>query len=189
LALILTVSVTQIATLAAPKPAAAVDGEILCAGTDIFTSVRVVTGAAQVNICNLDDCPAFLSNCFIEVRWRTKCEWVWCPTFDDRSGWIRLDGPDVARWCQKGKQQYKLDMRMSFIAPAVKQMEFRGQNETVVEIGGSIVYRLIAKFFFNVTNQTGTRLGILIATLTAASGTSASYTVATSGSGWITLSC
>jgi hypothetical protein len=78
---------------------------------------------------------------------------------------------------------------MSFIAPAVKQMEFRGQNETVVEIGGSIVYRLIAKFFFNVTNQTGTRLGILIATLTAASGTSASYTVATSGSGWITLSC
>jgi hypothetical protein len=80
-------------------------------------------------------------------------------------------------------------MRMTYISAAAKKMEFRGQSEAVVEIGGSLVYRTIARFFFNATNGTGTRLGILLATLTAARGTSASYTVATSGSSWITLNC
>ena len=68
-------------------------------------------------------------------------------------------------------------------------MKAYGSNETLIEIGGSVVYRLIAHGWFNYTNHVGWAVGTLMKTITATSGATDPGVVATSGGSWITLSC
>jgi hypothetical protein len=60
-------------------------------------------------------------------------------------------------------------MRLKWIAPATKTVSIYGQNETVVEIGGQVVYRGLGKGVVNVTNNTGTAYGFHMKTTTAQS--------------------
>jgi hypothetical protein len=170
--------------------ARASDGQILCRGNAIFSNVYVSGGKATVNICNPpNDCPTYVSNCHIYYRWLSKCEWVWCTTFDDRSGWVLGDGKTVTQWCTNGKQQYKLEYKTTWLAATTKTMKAYGENESVIEIGGDFIYRLIARGWFNATNSVGYAVGTLMKSITATSGASDPGVVATSGSSWITLSC
>lgn len=69
-------------------------------------------------------------------------------------------------------------------------MEVRGNLEYTTEAEGSaVVGKLLAKFLFNVTNNTGLRAGTLIQTQTATTAYSASNTIATSANGFVTTRC
>lgn len=170
-------------------PAGANDGDQLCRNTDSFSGVYVSAGKARVNLCQLNDCPAFVTNCTVQVRWLTKCEWAWCTTFDDRSGWVVVNGNSTVSWCQDGKQQYKLEYKTTWNAPAVKTMRYLQRNEYLLEIGGGGLYRGIIGAYFNATNGTGSNYGTVVQTVTATGGETTPKVVATSGSSWITLSC
>jgi hypothetical protein len=177
-------------TFVATGTVSASDGQILCRGSNIFSNVYVSGGKATVSICKPPkDCPTYVSNCHIYYRWLTKCEWVWCTTFDDRSGWVLGDSATMFQWCQNGKQQYKLQYKTTWLAPTTKTMKAYGESESVIEIGGEAIYRLIARGWFNATNSVGYTFGTLMKIITATTGASDPAVVGTSGSSWITLSC
>jgi hypothetical protein len=164
---------------------------MLCRGTGVFTDVFTLSGKATVdlNCAPPNDCPTYVSSCHIYYRWLTKCEWIWCGGFADQTGWVLGDGKTRLQFCENGKQQYKLEYMTTFTTPAVKTMKAFGENETVLEIGGSIIYRLIARGWANITNSTGYSYGTLLKTITATTGNTDPGAVATSGGSWITLCC
>lgn len=80
-------------------------------------------------------------------------------------------------------------MRIGWLAPSVKQVGYFGEYKQVVEIGGSIVYRLLARFLFNYTNSNGYQHGYWMETTTATSDYSQPSVVATSGNSWLLGGC
>lgn len=187
-AVVITLIALQLVLLT-PNGVSATDGDLLCRNHDVFGNVFVSSGRARANVCQLNDCPTGVSSCTVQVRWLTKCEWVWCTTFDDRSGWVVINGASQVSWCQYGKQQYKLEMRLTWQAPTTRTVRTYGALEGLVEIGGGFLYRQIAHAF-NVLGFSGeSTYESHEQTVTATSGSSFADVVATSGNSWITLSC
>lgn len=182
------------AAVAAPQSAFAHnpgvhDGEVIADGSDVVGNVYVSGGRARFNLDNYGDCPVGTTNCHIEIRWLTKCLQVWCLNFDDRSGWISVPvGQDFMTYCYNdGPQQWKVDMRLSWLAPQVITMDTYGEAEAVLEVSGVVVYRGFGRFFAK--GSGGYRHGTLVKTQTATSGYSDPSIISTSGSTAIQLSC
>lgn len=172
-----------------PPPTAAIDGDQFCRNHDVFSNVYVSGGRARTNVCQLNDCPTGLSQCRVQVRWLTKCEWAWCLGFDDRSGWVTINGASSVSWCQPGKHQYKLEMRVLWTAPTTRTVRNYGALEGLIEIGGGFVYRQIVHALAVLGFGGQSTYESLEKTQTGTSGESYHDVVATSGSQWITLSC
>jgi hypothetical protein len=84
--------------------------------------------------------------------------------------------------------EWKMQYRTKWWANTTKTVEWWGENENVLTLGGSIVYRLIAEAMFNVTNSTGLRYGTRIETVTSTQDYGPEVEVATSG-GQIFVTC
>jgi hypothetical protein len=186
--MVITLMALQVLLLT-PISASATDGDLLCRNHDVFSNVFSSNGRARTNVCQLNDCPTGTSACDVQVRWKTKCEWVWCTTYDDRSGWVTIDGAAQVSWCQNGKQKYLLEMRTVWAASVTRTVREYSALEIQLGIDGAVISRNIlhglgvAGFSGQTTYEVNTR------TVTAQSGSSTPQTVATSGTSWITLSC
>lgn len=168
------------------------DGEVISDGTNEVGNVFInSTGRVQVNFDNRNNCPVFISSCWVEVRFLSKCDEFWCYSFDARSDWIRVPyGQDYFAYCGGADwQQWKVETRIAWIAQTTKSVGYFGEQEQVVEIGGSILYRLMARFLFNYTNSTGYMHGAWMETYTGLSDASQSTVVATSGNYWLRGTC
>jgi hypothetical protein len=168
------------------------DGEVISDGANEVGSVFINSqGRVQVNFDNRNDCPTYVSSCWVEVRYLSKCDEFWCWNFDARSDWIRVPfGQDYHSFCGANDwQQWKVEMRLRWQAQTTKTVGYYGEYENVTEIGGSLVYRLMARFMFNFTNGYGYRHGTWMETTTALTDASESTVVATSGNGWLRPSC
>lgn len=186
--MILTLMALSILILA-PASVSATDGDLLCRNHDVFSNVYVSASRARTNVCQLNDCPAGVSACTVQIRWKTKCEWVWCTTFEDRSGWVNINGASQVSWCQNGKNQYQLEMRTTWAASTTRTVRQYGALEGLVEIGGGFLYRLIAHGYAVAGFSGQTTYETHESTVTASAGSSPPDVVATSGNSWITLSC
>jgi len=171
-----------------PRPSAAVDGQMLCQGSDVFSNVFESAGRARTDTCPVRDCPNGTSDCHVEYAWFTKCEWVWCTTYDQRSAWTQADQAHQVSWCQHGKHAYQLQMRVVWTASATRTVDYWGENEFVLEFGGSGSYKKVVRGMAVIGFSGGYRLGVRMETDTGAQGSSAPRAVAHSAS-WITLSC
>jgi hypothetical protein len=178
--------------LSMPLATSAHDGEIIAAGGNVISNVYVDGyGKGHVVIQNVGDCPYRLGTCFVQVRWLTKCQWIWCLGFDDRSGWVALpQGQDWASWCYGEKSQWQVQLRWGWNATARKTVEYWGQTEYVVGVNGGVSYPYVGKFGFDATDQTGWRYGAHISTDYAAyTAYSDAVTVATSAGSWLYPNC
>lgn len=159
-----------------PGGTRASDGEIIGQGSNVFGEIFTVkhstnpdTYRLKASFAHVHDCTAGLSNCIVEVRWHSTCMVVGC-WWDPRTPWMAVpDGQDFATYCPGGGplQQWRLEVRLKWLASAVKTVAFYGQNEQVIEIGGSITYRRVAKAVVNYTNGTGVAFGYHMETTTA----------------------
>jgi hypothetical protein len=168
------------------------DGEIIAAGSDVFGQVFIDgAGKGHVSFNNVGDCPFLAGSCFVQLRWRTKCQWAWCLGFDDRSGWVTLPpGQDWGSWCYNEKSQWQVEMRWGWNTVAAKTIQTWGQTERVINADGSISYRMIGKFEFDVTDSTGYQFGTLLKTVNAGfTGYSDPQVVGTSGGSWLYPNC
>jgi hypothetical protein len=168
------------------------DGEVISDGDNEVGNVFIDSvGKVHVNFDNRNDCPAYVSNCFVEVRFLSKCDEFWCFSFDDRSGWIRVPyGQDSFAFCGGADwQQWKVETRIGWLSQTTKTVGYYGEYELVTEIGGSILYRLMARFMFNFTNGFGYQHGYWMETTTATSDRSQPSVVATSGNSWLRGTC
>ncbi len=189
--LFLAMAVALLVSLSAPMTTRATDGEVVVRGTNVCTNVTKFSASAAGFTCqNLGDCPIGVDGCWVEIKYQTQCEWAWCTTFDDRTGWIRLGvGQDTHSYCVNGKQKWQVRMRLAWADSQVTTVETWGEPELTVTSGGSAVYRNMAKFLFNVSANTGFKRGVRIATQTGASANAGEAIIASSGGTFITLSC
>lgn len=141
-----------LAAFAAPQAAFAHnpgvhDGEVIADGSDSVGNVFVSGGQARFNLQNFGDCPVGTTNCHIEIRWLTKCLQIWCLNLDDRSGWISVPiGQDFMQYCYNdGPQQWKVDMRLSWLAPQTITVDTYGEAEAVLEVNGLVVNRVFGR--------------------------------------------
>lgn len=172
--------------LAAPSATfgALPDGEVNNAGdSDSVTDVFVSGGRATVDTEYIRDCPGGLSNCWIEVRFASRCPEVWCGWTYQNWRALNSSGTAQADCLGAGNEdnEWLVQYRIGYTATSVKTVEFWGENELVWTIGGSFVYRLLGEVLFNVTNNTGTRYGTKIKTTTASSAYLDPVEAATSG--------
>lgn len=156
--------------LATPAAAQAYDGEVGdIQDTDSITNVYVSGGRATVVADYLQDCPGFISDCWIEVRFSSRCPELWC-TFMNQP-WRRLNASGVAQANCLGAgnedNTWRVEYQIAYAAPQVKTVEGWGETEWYVGIGGGVIGRLITEVFFNVSNRTGTRIGTKTTTVTA----------------------
>ena len=168
------------------------NGEVISDGANEVGNVFIdSSGRVRVNFDNRNDCPAYISSCWVEVRFLSKCDEFWCYSYDPRSDWIRVPyGQDYSAFCGGADWQlWKVEMRIGWLAQTTKTVGYFGEYENVVEIGGSIVYRLLARFLFNYTNSNGYQHGYSMETTTAVSDHSQGTVVATSGNSWLRGTC
>lgn len=160
-------------------------GELIADGSNSIGNVYLTdTGRIRVNFTNTGSCPAGISTCFVQVRYWSTCLDFWC-WWDPRSSWLTVPaGQDFYSWCPGAgpAQQWKVEFRTGWTASTTKTVEHWAEDEWVVQIGGSGVYKLLAKFLFNVTNNSGYRHGTKVETATYTFDYSASEFAATSGS-------
>lgn len=81
-----------------------------------------------------------------------------------------------------------MEYRIAYAAPSVKTVEFWGENEWYWSLGGAFIYRLVGEVLFNASNNTGTRIGTKITTVTAQTAYLNGGEVATSG-GQVLITC
>lgn len=179
-----------VAQLAIPTSVNAADGEVLSRGTNVCSDVtKWASNKAGFTCNNLGDCPAGISGCYVEVKVQTQCEWTWCTTYDDRTGWIRLGvGQDSFSYCVHGKQRWQVRMRIAWVDNTTSTVETWGEPELRASVGGN-VYTTNPKFLFYVEGKTGFKYGTKIATKQGTSGSAGETIIASSGGTWITLSC
>jgi hypothetical protein len=170
------------------QPASASDGQLICRGADVFSNVFSSSGRARTNACPVADCPTGTSTCQVQYAWFTKCEWAWCLGFDQRSGWTDQKTAAQVSWCENGKQQYQLQMKVTWTASAPRTVEYWGENEAVVSFGGGISYKKVVRGHAVIGFSGGYRIGVKMETDTGATGSSTPVIVSNSP-GWITLSC
>jgi len=170
------------------QPTAAIDGQLICGGADVFSNVFSSAGRARTNACPVADCPVGTSTCQVQYAWFTKCEWAWCLGFDLRSSWTNQITAAQLSWCENGKQLYQLQMRVVWTASAPRTLEYWGENEAVVNFGGSVSYKKVVRGGFVVGLSGGYRIGVKMETDTGLTGSSTPAVVSNSP-GPITLSC
>lgn len=186
LAAILTASMAMSAA-----PALASPGHILAPGSDIASDSPYAwtTGGktyARVNVDNRAECPPGITDCWLEIRWswkaRTSIQFSTSP-------WIAVkNGQDYATYCANGSHRYNVETRIHWNAAATRTVETWGQTEKQLELGGSIVHRLIPKFLF-VRLYGGVQSGTQMGTTTGVSGQSGFQTIASTGGGYLTTTC
>lgn len=184
-------AVTVLFQLSAPQAVQAADGEVLSRGTDVCTNVTKKTASSAGFTCNnLGDCPIGVDGCWVEIKYQTQCEWAWCTTFADRTGWIRLGvGQDSHSYCYHGKQKWQVRMRLNWVDANVTTVETWGEPELRLDAGGSYVNTTGPKFLFNVSANTGFKRGTLLSRHSGTTNPVGDVIIATSGGTWITLSC
>jgi hypothetical protein len=189
--LLLALAAAVLVSLSAPLVTKAADGEVVSRGTNVCTNVtKFSSNAAGFTCQNLGDCPIGVDGCWVEIKYQTQCEWVWCTSYDDRTGWIRLGvGQDTHSYCVHGKQKWQVRMRIAWADANVTTVETWAEPELVLNAGGSYVNRNMAKFEFNASANTGMRRGVRIATQTGTSANAGEAIIASSGGTFITLSC
>jgi opacity protein-like surface antigen len=177
--------------LAAPAGAAAFDGEVGDAGdTTSVTDVFISGQRATVDTQYLRDCPTYINDCWIELRFASRCPEIWCGW--NYQSWRRVNASGTAQADCTGSSNndnlWAVQYRVGFASNATKTVWFYGENEGYWNLGGSFVYRLIAEVMFNYTNQTGTKYGTYISSVTSTFAYSPSVEVATSG-GSVLITC
>lgn len=176
-----------------PGIVSADDGEILSDGSNIASNVYISSssGKARVNFSNLNDCPAYLSGCKVQVRFLTKCKEFWCTGFDDRSGWMYVPyGQDFYEYCfGNDSMQWRVESRLTWTAQTTKKVGFFGEYETVLGASGELISEMIAKFMWNYTNSTGYRHGSYLESATGTSDYSDPGIIASSGSTQLRTNC
>lgn len=187
-AMIVTLFLTQI------PPAHAADGQVIGGDgnvashvTDAGSNARVTFDAGSV----LNDCPTGLGTCVMEYKWRSRKDCAICWWSDD-TPWIVLPaGTTTINHCDAtGNFRFELKVRLRWNASTTKTVETWGKYEQMYQVDVStLVTRLFAAAVFNVTNNAGYRASVLIETNTATSDYSDPYTIATSGSSYISTSC
>lgn len=128
--------------------------------------------------------PAYATaNCWIEVRFASRCPEVWCGWSYQNWRALNSSGTAQADCLGAGNEdnEWLVQYRISYTATSTKTVEFWGENELVWTIGGGLVYRLLGEVLFNVTNNTGTRYGTKVKTTTASSAYLDPVEAATSG--------
>lgn len=176
-------------------PANAADGQMIKGDGD-FAGHVVADSSDKAKVTFdtgsiLSDCPTGLSGCSIEYLWRSKKNCAICWWSND-TGWLTLQaGSTKLLHCKAdGAYQFELLMRLRWTAQQTKVVETSGRQERMWSLGAStLIYRLIATGFFNVSNSSGYRDTTWIETVTGTSDYSASYTIATSGSNYIAVDC
>lgn len=172
--------------VAAPLQALAADGEIGDMGdTDSITEpYRGGDGRPTINIDYLRDCPAGgVTDCWIEVRWASRCPEIWCGW--DFYNFQRIPSSGVAKGpCLGGgneDNEWLVDYRTAYVASGTRKITWKGENELVLGGGGTFVYRMMAEAMFNVTYNVGYRTGYNIETVTAISDYSPIVTASSTG--------
>jgi hypothetical protein len=191
--LLIVLTIAFALSVAMPNRVQASDGEVVSRGTNVCTEVTKKSSSAAGFSCNnIGDCPVGVDACWVEIKYQTQCEWVWCTTFDDRTGWIRLGvGQDSHSYCVHGKQKWQVLHRVSWVDSNVTTVETWAEPEWMLSAGGEGLYRNVAKFLFNVSANSGTKRGVRISREagTAHSAPDAGVAITSSGGTWITLSC
>ena len=174
--------------LLTPVAVSATDGDLLCRNNDVFSNVFKSSNRARTNVCQLNDCPTGVSACDVQIRWKTKCEWAWCLGYDDRSGWVTIDGAAQVSWCENGKQKYLLEMRTVWSASVTRTVKEYSALEVQLGVDGGVISRYIPHGY-NAGVAGQTTYQVVTKTVTATGGSSDPRAVASSGNTWITLSC
>lgn len=133
------------------------DGEVISDGDYAVGNVFLASsGRVRTNFGNVGNCPTYISNCFVEVRFLSKCDEFWCFGFDDRSGWIRVPaGQDFMEFCGANDyQQWQMQIKISWFAQSTKTVRYSGEYESVLGIDGGYDQFLLPKFLLNMTNNT-----------------------------------
>jgi hypothetical protein len=158
-----------VGALTLPSAAFAADGEIGDMGdTTSITDVFVSGGRPAVNIDYIKDCPAGITDCWIEVQFVSRCPEIWCGW--SAQSWRKIPLSGLARGDCLGAgnedNEWYVNYRTGFSAATTKTVRWKGEVESVYTIGGGLVYRLIAEAMFNVTNNVGFSGGTTIETVT-----------------------
>jgi len=170
--------------------ARAADGEVGDVGdTDSITDLYVSDdGRIHALIDYARDCAAGLTGCEIQVRFGYRCPQRWCTHWSWQT-WRRIPlsngGASVAKGdCNGGDEidnEWQMEYRMRWWASTVKTVTFKGEYETYLGSGGTIMARVIAEGVHNVTNGTGLIGHATLDTRTALGATSPGVQVATTG--------
>ncbi len=186
----LAVTLAFVITLIAAPTALAADGEVGDMGdTDSITDLYVTAeGRIHALIDYVRDCPSGLSGCEIQVRFGYRCPELWCLGWSWQT-WRRAPLPSggvsiVKGDCNGGEDidnEWQMEYRVRWWAPTVKTVVVRGEHETYLGTGGTIVARVIGEGLFNVTDRTGITGSPTLETRTATVGLSAAVQVATTG--------
>lgn len=181
---------SSLVQLAVPSSVGAADGEVIQRGTNVCTDItKSASNSAGFTCTNLGDCPANISGCYVEIKVQTQCEWAWCTTYDDRTGWIRLGvGQDSFGYCVHGKQRWQALLRIAWVDNTTTTVETWGEPEYRASVSGAVNTR-IAKFLYEGEGRSGFKYGTRISTKVGTSGSAGETIVASSGGTWITLSC
>lgn len=164
----------------------AAPGEVLQQGTNIAGEPFVESGRIRINFQNLGECPPGVTSCRMEVRWSwrgsTSIQW-------STGQWTTVpQGQDFARFCPNGNHRIHVEARLAWNNSATRTVEVRGQGETQVDIGGSVVSKLIPKFL-RVIGYGGFTGHTLIETKTTTNGFSSHQSLGSSGGGYLQSSC
>jgi hypothetical protein len=162
------------------------DGEIGDMGdsnsiTDVYVSGD---GRPAVAVDYLHDCPAAgISDCWIEVRWVSKCPEFWCGW--ETHPWKRLPPNGIAKGDCYGTgnedNQWYVEYKTAYVAPATITAKWKGEFEWVLDIYGAFGYRMIAEALLNVTAGVGFSGGQTVETVTAKTDYGPIVQVASSG--------
>ena len=161
-----------VTALVIPGAVSANDGEIGDMGdTDSITDVFVSGGLPAANIDYLRDCPAtgLIIDCWIEVRFVSRCPEAWCGW--SAQPWERIPGSGAARGNCMGSgnedNEWYVEYRTGYASTQSTTNRWKGEVELVYDITGGATYKLIAEALFNVNAGAGFSGGTTVETVTA----------------------
>lgn len=175
--------------------ALAQDGEMLETTNNDLASHVVDNGSnAKVTFDTgvvLEDCPTGMSNCQVQIRWRSKKNCLGCFWSTDTGALNISQGQGSVTHCHaSGNYRLQLQARVTWQAPTSQTVRIGGYYETQLGIDSSaIVSKLIPKNLINLTTGYGMGGGSELKRSTATSDQSSWYTVATSGTTYISTNC
>jgi len=182
----LTVASTLMLALA---PAVFADGEIGDVGdTDSIGNIYdASTNHATLKVDYVHDCPAGVSGCDIQVRFRYKCPEFWCLDWSYQS-WKSVGAPvsgigTVAADCTgagNDDNYWEAEYRIRWWATATVTETLTGEMEAYITASGSIAYRLIGEASATAGIGGMVKGSVTIETVTATSRTWTTGVVATS---------
>lgn len=176
------------------SPAQASDGQLLGGDSNIASNVVDAGSTARVTFdasSVIKDCPTGLSGCTVEYRWRSRKDCAICWWSND-TGWIVLPsgGPTLNHCKADGNYRFELQIRYRWWASATKTVRGEAGYESQLKIDvGGVISKAIPKGLFNVSNNTGWKGSYTLETATAVDDYSNPYTIATSGSSYISTDC